>query len=149
MIVQIHTFNPDWLKMRHALWSDTTHEEHRKEIEELLAAPENCTQFIAYSNNGDALGFAEASIRREYVNGTNSSPVTYLEGIYVKPQARRMGLAAALIEAVADWGQSKGCEELASDVELENQISQEVHKALGFIETERVVYFMRPLVNPN
>ncbi len=147
MIVQIKTFNQDWLNLRHKLWSDTTLEEHHEEIKEWLSNPDNCTQFLAYLSTGQALGFAEASIRHEYVNGTASNPVAYLEGLYVEPEARRSGLAAQLVEAVAAWGQSKGCLELASDVELENQISQDVHKALGFVETERVVFFVRSLVN--
>jgi aminoglycoside 6'-N-acetyltransferase I len=144
MITQINAFNDDWLRMRHALWLDTTLKEHREEIEELLANTDNCAQFMAYSSN-QALGFAEASIRHEYVNGTNSSPVAYLEGVYVEPSARQLGVGAALIEAVAAWGASQGCLELASDVPLDNLVSQNVHLALGFVATERVVFFVRSL----
>jgi aminoglycoside 6'-N-acetyltransferase I len=145
MIVQVTTFNDDWLRMRQNLWSDSSLEEHRQEIKELLTDSSNCAQFMAYSRAGIALGFAEASIRHEYVNGTNSSPVAYLEGVYVEPLARRTGVGAALIEAVAVWGKTKGCEELASDVPFENQVSQNAHLALGFVATERVVFFVRPL----
>jgi aminoglycoside 6'-N-acetyltransferase I len=144
MIAQISTFNDDWLRMRHSLWSDATLEEHREEIEELLVDTDNCAQFMAYSSN-QALGFAEASMRHEYVNGTNSSPVAYLEGVYVEPSARQLGVGAALIEAVAAWGASQGCLELASDVPLDNLVSQNVHLALGFVATERVVFFVRSL----
>ncbi len=146
MIVQINTFNDDWLRMRYSLWSDATLEEHREEIEELLEDADNCAQFMAYSSAGVAVGFAETSIRHEYVNGTNSSPVAYLEGVYVETLARQSGVGAALIEAVAAWGASQGCLELASDVPIDNLVSQNVHLALGFVATERVVFFVRPLV---
>jgi aminoglycoside 6'-N-acetyltransferase I len=145
MIAQINTFNDDWLQMRHSLWSDATLEEHREEIEELLADANNCAQFMAYSRADLAVGFAEASIRHEYVNGTNSSPVAYLEGVYVKPSARQSGVGAALIKAVAAWGLAHGCSELASDVPIDNLVSQNVHLALGFAATERVVFFVRSL----
>jgi aminoglycoside 6'-N-acetyltransferase I len=34
-----------------------------------------------------------------------------------------------------------GCTELASDTQLDNAVSQAVHVRLGFVETERVVYY--------
>jgi len=32
------------------------------------------------------IGFVEASLRSEYVNGTSTSPVAFLKGLYVVPQ---------------------------------------------------------------
>lgn len=93
----------------------------------------------------EAIGLAEASLRSDYVNGTESSPVAFLEGLYVVPQARRKGVAASLVAAVCGWARGAGCRELASDAALENAISQVVHRALGFEETERVVFFRRVL----
>ena len=56
--------------------------------------------------------------------------------------ARRKGVGAALVAAACDWGRSAGC---ASDALLDNSTSYVVHRALGFEETERVVYFRRKL----
>jgi hypothetical protein len=39
-----------------------------------------------------------------------------------------------------NWARSQGCGELASDAELNNLVSQVVHMALGFTETERVCF---------
>ena len=44
-----------------------------------------------------------------------------------------------------EWARSLGCTELASDVELHNSPSQSMHLAIGFEETERVVYYRKPL----
>jgi aminoglycoside 6'-N-acetyltransferase I len=110
-----------------------------------IADAQRYGQFVAYSPSREAVGLAEASVRHEYVNGTESSPVAFLEGLYVVPQARRKGIAAALVAAVCAWAQSAGCRELASDAVLENSISHVVHRALGFEETERVVFFRRKL----
>ena len=38
-----------------------------------------------------------------------------------------------------------GWRELASDALLDNEISHSVHRALGFEETERVVFFRKRL----
>ncbi|WP_231736678.1 aminoglycoside 6'-N-acetyltransferase [Sphingobium sp. CCH11-B1] len=92
---------------------------------------------------GVAVGLAEAAIRRDYVNGCDTSPVAFLEGIFVDPVARRSGCAQALVDAVIRWGQERGCTELASDADIANQASHAFHRSVGFAETERVVYFRR------
>jgi aminoglycoside 6'-N-acetyltransferase I len=100
---------------------------------------------LAISTNGSAVGFVEASKRVDYVNGTNTSPVAFLEGLYVEPATRGNGVARALVGAVEAWAAAEGCTELASDSPLENVVAHAVHRALGFTETERVVYFCRPV----
>jgi aminoglycoside 6'-N-acetyltransferase I len=50
-----------------------------------------------------------------------------------------------LYEAIGDWARARGCRELASDALLDNEASQRAHRALGFEETERVVYFSKKL----
>lgn len=71
--------------------------------------------------------------------------MVFLEGIYVAPPQRRQGVARRLIDQVAQWGRSQGCREMASDTGLDNLPGQHTHLALGFEETERVVYFKRSL----
>ncbi|MEC5398721.1 aminoglycoside 6'-N-acetyltransferase [Uliginosibacterium sp. H1] len=90
-----------------------------------------------------ALGLVEAALRHDYVNGTDSSPVVFLEGLYVTPEARRQGVAVELVAAVEEWARKRGCHELASDAALDNLTSHATHHALGFAETERVVVFFR------
>jgi aminoglycoside 6'-N-acetyltransferase I len=110
-----------------------------------IADPKRYGQFVAYSPSREAVGLAEVSVRRDYVNGTDSSPVAFVEGLYVVPQARRKGIAASLMAALCAWAKSAGCRELASDAALENAISHVVHRALGFEETQRVVFFRKKL----
>jgi aminoglycoside 6'-N-acetyltransferase I len=100
---------------------------------------------IASSMEGKTAGFVEAALRMDYVNGCVSSPVVFLEGIYVEPWARRQGAARSLVEAVETWGRTQGCSEFASDALLENSDSHSMHRGLGFEETERVVYFRKSL----
>ena len=113
----------------------------------VIRSPQRYVQFVAYSNSRQPVGFAEASVRRDYVNGTESSPVAFLEGLYVIPEARRTGIARSLVAEVVRWAQGAGCRELASDALLDNHVSHAVHRALGFEETERVVFFRKLLQN--
>jgi aminoglycoside 6'-N-acetyltransferase I len=131
-----------WLPLRTALWPDSAadidHDTHT-----ILSAPERYLVLVFTHENGEALGFAEASIRTDYVNGTHTSPVAFLEGLYVKPDSRGQGIARQLVADVEQWAREMGCTELASDALVENQVSHKMHEALGFEETERVVYFLK------
>ena len=147
MIKQCTSVEQDgWLTLRQALWPHCTRDEHLSEMSLFCAGPERYAQFITYAESGPAVGFIEAAIRTDYVNGTHASPVAFLEGIYVVPEARRKGVARALVSEVERWALGVGCREFASDASIANQLSQAVHRALGFQETERVVFFRRPLV---
>lgn len=132
-----------WLPLRAELWPDAAESNH--DTNTIFGAPERYLVLVFTGENGEASGFAEASIRTDYVNGTHSSPAAFLEGLYVKPARRGQGIARQLVASVELWAVEMGCTELASDALLENQVSHAMHEALGFEETERVVYFLRDL----
>ena len=134
---------PGWLELRQALWPGTC-EAHLAEMAAFLADPARYAQFVAHED-GTPAGLAEAAVRTDYVNGTASSPVAFLEGLYVAPALRRRGVAAALVAEVVRWARARGCHELASDALLENTASHAAHRALGFEQTERVVFFRKRL----
>jgi len=135
-----------WAQLRHALWPNTSLEQHLQEIYETLDQDNpDAVTFIAESAGDQIAGFAEAALRRDYVNGCETSPVLFLEGIYVSAEYRQRGTARLLCEAIANWGREKGCTEFASDVLLENRDSQSFHMALGFDETERVIFYRKLL----
>ena len=133
----------DWLALRTLLWPDS-HDDHLGEIEAIRTSGELIC-VIARTADGHAVGFAEAAIRHDYVNGCDTSPVGFLEGIFVRPEARRLGVARALVAATANWARGMGCSEFASDAALGNLDSHQMHNALGFVETQRVVFFRRKL----
>jgi len=127
------------------LWPDGTVDDHRGYMAMALAQPERFLHLMMYDERRQAVGFIEGSIRGDYVNGTQSSPVGFVEGVYVVPAWRRKGVARQLFAAIGDWARARGCSELASDALIDNVASQHAHLALGFRETERVVYFTRVL----
>jgi len=97
-------------------------------------------EFIYYVN-GEPAAFISLGLRHDYVEGTDSSPVGYLEGIYVAPNFRKRGIAREMVEFAKDWAREKGCIEFASDCELENEESRLFHVQAGFEEVGRVVCF--------
>jgi aminoglycoside 6'-N-acetyltransferase I len=114
---------------------------------ELLAewealSPMECAVFLA-AQNGAPVGFAQCQLRRDYVEGTQTSPVGYLEGIYVREPFRRRGAAKALLAACEEWAKGRGCAEFASDCELDNPDSAAFHLAAGFAEANRIVCFAK------
>ena len=135
----------DWAQLRHELWSTGSVSEHGAEISQLLVNPGETLNLIARTPTGLLVGFAEASIRHDYVNGCDSSPVAFLEGIYVRQDYRRLGYATHLVAAVESWALAQGCSEMASDADIANHTSHSMHEALGFAETQRVVYFRKGL----
>ncbi len=94
---------------------------------------------------GRVVGFAQCALRRDYVEGTKSSPVGYLEGVYVDEACRRRGCAAHLLSACESWAKEKGCREFASDCELTNTDSLKFHLSLGFTEANRIICFTKKL----
>ena len=102
--------------------------------------------FIALDERDRAVGFAEASVRDEPVNGCRPGRVAFLEGIYVQPDSRQRGYASSLCREVERWGAGHGCREFASDVFEHDTASIAAHKALGFTETERSVFFRKALL---
>lgn len=137
---------PGWLRLRQALWPEASEAGHLAEMACCVAAPARHAQFVVLTAEDVAVGLAEVSLRSDYVNGTHSSPVAFLEGLYVDPEWRRQGAARRLLQAVRGWALAHGCSELASDTDVSNTLGQAVHAGLGFAETERVVYFCMALV---
>lgn len=100
--------------------------------------------FLAFSSN-IPIGFAQCGLRYDYVEGTQSSPVGYLEGIFIKEAYRSKGYARTLLNACEEWAAKMGCCEFASDCELTNEESRLFHLHAGFEEANRIICFKKKL----
>lgn len=125
------------------LWDEHDQERLADEFVKLLNDKEAAC-FLAYEAEVPA-GFAQCQLRRDYVEGTASTPVGYLEGILVRPEFRRHGLAKQLLQACQCWAREQGCIEFASDCELLNDASLEFHLRMGFSEANRIICFVKKL----
>lgn len=125
------------------LWPDHSLDEFIREFEMVNEQPDTVV-FLAFHDE-QAIGFAHCQLRNDYVEGTTSSPVGYLEGIYVIEKERKKGIAKGLIRHCEEWAKQKGCTEFASDCEFDNQESLEMHLELGFDEANRIICFKKVL----
>ena len=124
------------------MWGGTA-DEREPEFAELTASPEAAC-FLAL--DGDkAVGFAQCQLRHDYVEGCETSPVGFLEGVYVQPEHHHKGIARQLVAACEDWARSVGCTEFGSDCEIDNTESLAFHLAIGFEETGRTIWFHKKL----
>jgi len=135
----------EWSCMRRALWPHVTLAECRKELETVRRQPSRFATFVSQQRDGQLDGFLEASIRRDYVNGCMTSPVGYIEGLFVAHGARRKGIGRKLVRAAERWARAKGCKEMGSDAKLANRLSHKVHYALCYANVNTLVHFHKRL----
>jgi aminoglycoside 6'-N-acetyltransferase I len=132
-----------WLQLREALWPGSP-DDHRREVAEYFSSRAGAACVVAELPHVGVVGFAEVELRA-YAEGCRSSPVGYLEGIFVEEAHRARGVGAALVEAAEGWARERGCTEMASDRELGNEDSGIFHAAVGYQEVERIVCYRKPL----
>lgn len=125
------------------MWTDHDPENLEEEFRE-LAINNEAACFIKYVVD-KPIAFAQCGLRHDYVEGTDSSPVGYLEGIFVSDGFRKQGYATELLAECEKWAREKGCTEFASDCELDNADSFSFHMSLGFEEANRIICFRKEL----
>ena len=125
------------------MWHSHTVDSLEMDFKETLNN-ESAVFFIKYADNMP-IGFAQCGLRTDYVEGTETSPVGYLEGIFVKAGYRNNGYARELLLACEMWAKDMGCTEFASDCELDNTNSLKFHMAMGFGEANRIICFKKNL----
>lgn len=125
------------------MWNTHSIQDLMSEFSDIMEN-ENAQIYLLY-NQDEAIGFAQCQLRYDYVEGTESSPVGYLEGIFVKEEYRHSGYAKELLVECENWALSKGCKEFASDCELDNTNSLKFHLSMGFTEANRVICFTKKL----
>ena len=69
---------------------------------------------MAESQSDEVVGYAELSIRID-VAGVEGKRTGYVEGLYVRPEARHQGVARTLMRASRVWARQQKCVAFASD----------------------------------
>ena len=126
------------------LWPGHAPGELQEELEPLLSSDEAAFALV-FDDNGRPAGFAQCQLRHDYVEGSAGSPTAYLEGILVREDCRRRGLARELQRACEDWARGHGCTEMGSDCSLDNAASERYHLHAGFQEANRIICFIKEL----
>ena len=130
-------------KLAVLMWREHSINELINEFSEIMTNGKS--QFFLQYENNVPIGFAQCQLRYDYVEGTSTSPVGYLEGIFVKEGYRNKGYAKKLLAECEAWARESGCHEFASDCEIDNIDSFHFHKAMNFTEANRIICFTKKL----
>ena len=135
----------EWLRLRLALWPDSSVVKEGEEVDTFLAGyplPTLMAAFVGVRPEGGLCGLAEVSIH-ESAPGCETDRIGYVEAWYVDEDWRGRGLGRALVEHIEAWARAAGCGEMASDTNPSYPTSPAAHEALGYAEVER--YFRKEL----
>ena len=103
-------------KLANQMWEDNTVEDLAEEFTEMTESDEAVIFLLA--KDEQPIGFAQCQLRHDYVEGTDSSPVGYLEGIFIEPspeiramqnncwpsaKSGRRKKAAWSLQVIANW----------------------------------------------
>lgn len=130
-------------KLAILLWENHTIDELATDFEAILSIDKSAIFLLSIENK--IAGFAQCQLRHDYVEGTDSNPVGYLEGIFVKEEYRNQGYAKELLKKCETWAKEHNCTEFASDCELNNDTSLQFHMKMGFTEANRIICFTKQL----
>lgn len=138
-------------EMRVLLWPECSLEEQLDEVDALLSTGLSGTLpaavFVSQNVDGALNGFLEVGLRSHADGCDATHPVGFIEGWFVREQARGRGVGRDLMRAAEEWCRSQRCRELASDALIDNESSQAAHQALGFEVVDRCVHYRKPLQN--
>ena len=120
-----------WLTLRQAVYHDVAADDHLEERQQFLAADDKAC-LLDHGTDGA-------------IDGCLTSPVGYIEGIYVRETDRGRGIARQLTRHAEQWCRDRGCREIATDAEWDNSAAQRYHLHMGFEETYRVIEYRKTL----
>lgn len=127
-----------WISMRGKLWPDAPIGKLIKDAIFIEAGecPEECQYkmkvFMLEDDSGKLCGFIEVSLRKNYKYCT-SSPVGFIEGLYIENHCRKNGWGGRLMKKAEEWIKSEGGKEIASIIDAYRKAGIEAYVALGYI----------------
>ncbi|MGI6264446.1 MAG: aminoglycoside 6'-N-acetyltransferase [Acutalibacteraceae bacterium] len=134
---------PSLAKLVKIIWPEHTPAELERIIQNYIDSDNSAV--FSEKADGQIVGAALCCLRHDYVEGCETSPVGYLEGVSVKEEYRHKKIAKKLVLECEQWAREKGCTEFASDCELTNTASMHFHLSIGFQEENRIICFKKLL----
>jgi len=131
----------EWTQLALLLFPESSFEEEASLHKKILASKNEVG--LLYQQGGRYLGFMNLCIRNNYVNGTDTSPVLFVEAIYVLPGYRHQGIGKEFIKYAEKYAKDREITQIASDCYIDNSLSERFHRSCGFVEKERVICFVK------
>lgn len=129
-----------WRRFREELYDDLDPAWSEDEIHRIATDPNMTTYLVFDETQPTPIGMLELSLRN-IVDGCATSPVAYIDGLYLTEKWQGRGLGSQLLAFAKKWAGEQGCTELAVDTELDNVRAQKFYLREGFEETFRIVQF--------
>ena len=133
----------DYFELANKLFPDYSKKQLKMDLQHAINAANQETFFAVEDER--LLGFVNVSIRKDYVEGATSSPVGYLEALYIIPQSRMEGIAKQLCQQAENWAKTQGCSQMGSDTWLTNSNSRAFHLKIGFKEEDILVHYIKDI----
>lgn len=127
-----------------ALWPEEKPDDLQIVLNDIMHSASH-KNIIAIADNEHPIAFANFSIRNDYIEGSETNKVGFVEGIYVKPEYRSKGIGRQLLKLGEAWALSQGCTEMGSDAYITNTESRLFHKKSGFREAGEIVCFIKKI----
>lgn len=128
----------EWSNLRMRLWPESSRIKHEREMFEYFKSPKIGRVFFAHRGQDKYIGFAEISMTIAFQEEPEGS-IAHIEGLYVLPKFRKMGVATKLVESLETWSLSEKCRVITSDMDVENIESRDLHTQMGYKEVEKVI----------
>jgi len=103
-------------------------------VERLMEDPQTEYLLAAPGDGEPAAGVCQLRYR---LSVWTAAPDCWLEDLYVRPQARRSGLGAALVEAAIERARARGCRRIELDTNETNAPALALYHRLGFSERSK------------
>ena len=132
----------NWMSLRTQLWSRAEPARLEEETNDILK--DKGWGLFAVEHEGKLIGFIECSIR-DKAPGCETNRIGYIEGWFIAPAFRNLGLGKKLVEQGEKWAKDSGCREMASDTTSDYPLSPKAHKALGYKEVKRKFFYRKEL----
>ena len=107
------------------------------------------SRFLLGRHAGAPVCCAQISFRHEYVEGTSSSPVAYVESLIVGDRYRGKGCSSITIRACERYALACGCSEIATDCIYDDLDSRQFLNGVGFTEANTITCFVKSLGKRN
>ncbi len=133
----------EWLRLRLAIWPEDSAAAHLEQMDD-VDGDETQIALVIERPDGRLGGFVEASTHPRAL-GCETHDVAYVEGWYVDDDLRRQGLGSRLMRETEEWARRRGAREIASDTQIENDISLQGHLRLGYKDVGRLIHFAKKL----
>jgi aminoglycoside 6'-N-acetyltransferase I len=135
---------PEWLRLRYALWPECAREQHELDMGMLIADADRTAVFVAPVGGERLAGFVEVALR-PWHEGVHGGPVAVVEALYVSPEERGHGVGHALLGAAEAWAEERGACGMLSEARSDNERGRLLHQHLGYEERATTIRMHKPL----